>query len=662
MALTVEFDFLFAGRDENSFLETFTYDLYRDHGDKSGQIFANLEIQNNPVDSEYLSSVVFEALQNQFFADLDRDPYERFELTLKVVNSVIKDYREKKSSGYIGNINVIIAAIVGDTLYLTQSGDAEAYLIRKRYVSVISEGLNEEVEESEDLFTNIATGSVEPGDFVLFSSTRLLRYISKSDLANSLQRSGVTASLNEIKDIISTEMLGRICLTGVLFRHYVVSGGAPMEEEPYDDNSSDYEVEDRVEDLKGSFMKTLKESKQKAPLLGRRLKVNSGAIKANLREKFYRFFGGGKSRNWLLMALIVVILVLFIAIIVAKSTSQKREEIERLDKILTSVQNKITEAETKGVYDKETAILILDEAYSDAKEVLNSGYYREKAKLFLIEIEDTRDTLDNVKRIESPNLYSDLSEVKSSVNALGFAETGSNLFVYESASLIPLVLDQVQDPIELGTESDIIDATGFDDRDSIVFLTKNADLIEYKDGTVSFMDTADESFRKGVSIDDWSNRIYMLDNEANQIWKYSYKTSSAQFGSAEAYITEETYDIKDGVDLAIDASIFVLGETSGLQRYYAGDKTDFYVTNPPFNDFEAPRTVFANEKIDEVFVLDTSENRVFVYLKDYDSDNIKYQYQYLFDTIDEIRDIYVDADSRKLYLLTSNAVYEVTVE
>src|SRR3989338_4259336 len=203
MALKADYEFLFVGRDDNSFLENYSYDLFQEHGDKSGEIFINLEVQNNPVDAEEIGGVIFETMQKVFFEDVSLEPYTRFELALKAVNGVIAEFKGQKSSGYIGNLNVIISAVVGDDLLLSQCGDAEAYLIRKRFVSIISEGLNEGAEP-DDTFSSIASGKIESGDIVLFSSTRLVRYISKNDLAESVHRKNIIEALNEVKDVIST--------------------------------------------------------------------------------------------------------------------------------------------------------------------------------------------------------------------------------------------------------------------------------------------------------------------------------------------------------------------------------------------------------------------------------------------------------------------------
>ena len=71
--------------------------------------------------------------------------------------------------------------------------------------------------------------------------------------------------------------------------------------------------------------------------------------------------------------------------------------------------------------------------------VLNSGYYREKAQLYLMQIETVRDNLDNVQRVEEPEVFIDLSEKRSDVNALGFVQVGDRIFVFEYSN-IPIAI------------------------------------------------------------------------------------------------------------------------------------------------------------------------------------------------------------------------------
>ncbi len=660
MALKADYEFLFVGRDDNSFLENYSYDLFQEHGDKSGEIFINLEVQNNPVDAEEIGGVVFETMQKVFFEDVTLEPYTRFEFALKAVNGVIAEFKAQKSSGYIGNLNVIISAVVGDDLLLSQCGDAEAYLIRKRFVSIISEGLNEGAEP-DDTFSSIASGKIESGDIVLFSSTRLVRYISKNDLAESVHRKNIIEALNEVKDVISTEILGKIGLTGIAFSE-----------------ASDQDIEQTLDDtdhatlsilesdgVSGSAKKTSLAGKFVTALKGfrgRKSQVVHGG--SYVGDKFKDFWGSlfskGFGKNKILVLLLAVIVVLGVLIFFANSNRAQRDQLDKLDQTLSAVQDKIAEAETKGAYDKDAAKQILDKAYLDAKSVLDSGYYREKATIYLLQIEDARDKLDNVKRVENPKVLADLSKKNPAVNALGFALVSDRVFVFESNALYELVLDQIQDPLTIDDKEQVIAATGFDERSSVVFLTKAGKLIEYKDGTMSFLDTDDGSFRKAQAIEDWSNKIYLLDVAGNQVWKYTYKSSLNKFGTAEAYVSDGT-DVSKSQDLAIDSNVYLLQNSGDILKFYGGSKAKFYINNAPFNLFKNPRVIYTNEKLDNVYVLDTQDGRVLVFKKDTKTGNLIYSSQYLFDKTGELRDLYVNADSKKMYVLTKDKVLEVAL-
>lgn len=667
MALKANYEFLFVGKDENSFLESYAYDLYQEHGEKSGEIFINLEIQNNPVDAEEIAGVVFETMQKVFFEDVSRDPYTRFEVALKAVNGILTQFKGQKSSGYIGNFNAVIAAIVGDDLFLTQCGEAEAYLIRKRYVSIVTDGLNEE-SNGDEIFSSIASGKIEMGDIVLFSTTRLVRYLSKNDLAESVHKRDITEALGDLRDRISTEILGRVGLTGMMFSEATREEIAEMEGESDSMNRSILEgngsgrVSAKKESLVGKFFtafKSFKDRRAKMP----KSRAESRSSSGGGASKISNFLSGITSsgfggKNKILVLLVLVIVVLGGLIFFANSNRAEEEKMEALKKVLIGVKDKIAEAETKGAYDKEKAKEVLDKAYLDAKSVLDSGIYRDKATGYLLQIEDTRDKLDNVKRVDAPRVFADLTKKRADVNALGFVQLSDRVFVFESDGLYEIVLDQVQDPVTIDDTEQVIAATGFDERNSVVFLTKSGKLIEFKDGNVSFMDSEDGAFRKGTALADWSNRIYVLDPSGNQIWKYTFKGSVNKFGTAESYVADKT-DLSKAQDLAIDASVWVLENSGDILKFYGGNKAEFYINNPPFTMFKDPSVIYTDEKLDDVYVIDAKEARVLEFQKDSKTGDLIYTSQYLFEGVGEIRDLYVNADSKKMYVLTSTKILEV---
>ena len=69
--------------------------------------------------------------------------------------------------------------------------------------------------------------------------------------------------------------------------------------------------------------------------------------------------------------------------------------------------------------------------------------------------------------------------------------------------------------------------------------------------------------------------------------------------------------------------------------------------------------IYTNEKLDDVYILDSQDNRVLVFEKDSQTGNLNYESQYLFESVSELRDLYVDAEARKLFVLTPISILEV---
>lgn len=686
MVLKLNYDFLFVGKDDNSFLENYSYDLYDKLGEKSGEIFINLEIQNNPANSEEIGEAVFGIFQEEFFANVDMEPYARFERALKAVNIGLDEFKKQKVSGYIGNLNVVIAAYVSGVLYLSQSGDGEAYLARKRFLSVVTDGLSE--ENSGEVFSNIASGEVEEGDAVLISSTRLLRYISKNDLGRLLFGVEPAEILAEVKESVATEMLGKVGLTVICVRRASegeiteVEGGAFVAEGKDDLQGALVETASRAQSIStpsgtvnikstatkilygvGGVAKkivggladairqrrSLKRARSPRDFRGSVSNVGSriGGIKKGLIQ---RGLGGKKA----LVAVIGIIILLVIGVWIVQDQRAQRDALDATDNLLIEVQNKISEAETKGQYDKEAAGLILAKAEEDAKTALNTDF-RDKANILLQQIEETRQVLDNIKKIKDPTLVADLSAKRSTVSALGFANVAGRTFVYEYNALYELVLDQVQDPFTLDENEVVITGTGFADRNSLVFLTKSGKLLEYKDGNVSFVDTEEGTFHKGVALSTWGNKVYLLDPENNQLWKYTYKATTKKFGVGEAYT--QTGDFALAKDFAVDGNIWFLND-KGLEKYYAGTKVDLVISKKPFTAFKTPIKVLTDGDMSQVFVLDSTDNRILVFYKDEATGNLIYSNQYQVDGVGEVRDIAVDLNAKRIKVLTPTKVYE----
>ncbi|MBI5152555.1 hypothetical protein HZA39_03405 [Candidatus Peregrinibacteria bacterium] len=646
MAINVNYEFLFVGRDENSFLENYVYDATDDYGDKGGKLWVTLEIQNNPAEAETIAETVFETMRRHFFADMNADPYARFENSLKEANKKLEAFKAEKSSHYIGNLSILAAAVVGTNLLLSQCGEAEAYLIRKRYVSVITEGLS---DDNYEFFTNIATGVLELNDFVVLSSSRLLRYISKTELAKCITQGNVVKSLEELNSMVASEILGKIAITGI--------------------NAAEQEEIMEEEVVRPSFIASKLGFLKKVPYIDKlpldKLKnidwekFRSGAKNviekaSTLQEKFMK---PESLKDKVLIGFIAVAVILLLFVGVTKYRQSRNEELTALDTKLNQARDELSEALTKGEYDKTAAGKILAHAEQTAKEVLNTTM-RAKATEVLTRIQEVRDTLDNTKRV-TPEVYLDLTKTKSEVNALGILHLKDRSYVFDNNSLFELILNNVGEPMAIADNETVIAGAVFDERESLVFLTKSGKVVEFKDGNFRYMSTTDGVFHKGISIKTWSNKIYILNPEEDQIWKYAYMNTKDMFSNAEAY--RQDGSMKNTVDFSLDGNIYTANSDGSLVRYYAGRIQETPMLKAAFRPLNSASKVYTDADMMQVFVLDGTENRLYLYQKEQKGAALSYGRQYQFDGVGEVRSLYFDKTANQIYIVDSEKIYKVTL-
>ncbi len=673
MAFRVAHEFLTVGKDSTGFTKNYYYEWDDGLGGNKAHLFLNFHLDSTEIPGSEVGDLVFDLLKNYFFHDLSRLASDRFEDTLKEVNAAIRKKEEELGLKFMPNLHVIMGAISDNQLYLSQHGDAEAYLVRRKYVSVLTEDLSD-AKNHDELFQNIASGALSSGDYVLFCSARLLRYITKPDLGRLLS-AGVPleVALDAINDAVSIELMDRMSILGIQVGEEevaVVEGGrveSMVEEEQEEGMGAG--MQRTLRSAAGLFGNSLKLHFGKLiPMLSRDKKPvesptdespvapHDEAPPSDLTSLLHEW--KALKRDKILMILVAVVLVLLVGIYLVRLQGKKQHLVQELEDKLTTVEINLNTAQTTGSYDKESATALLDESEKIALEVLNSGYLRGKASEYLEQIDAQRDRLDNVRRLENPTVFADFTTANPTMNALGVVPLGEALHVFEYNKLYEVLLGQIQAPKTIDDSEVVVDGAYFEDRDSLVFLTKSNRMIEYKDGQFSFLDTEDGSWRAGTQLAVYNNRIYLLDPVQGQIWRYP--AGREGFGGGNGYVTQEGIDLKSARSVAIDGSLYMLTAEGVIRKFVSGEEdTEFEVKKAPLTDLSGATVLYTEFEMFQVFVLDPAGNRVLVFNKDQRSGNLVYSTQYVFENADELRDIYVDKEDSKLYVLGKTKVYEV---
>lgn len=672
MALTYESDFIFIGKGDESFLENYSYELSADPAALQGKIFMALEILNNMTEAEDIGEAVFANFKQKFFDSGATDPYERFEEALKAANQTIETLKEEKVSRFIGNLNVTIGAVMNGNLYISTAGDAEVYLVRKRFVSVVSEGLAEDAKG--ETFANIANGSLEPRDTVIFSSSRLLRYITKSELGRVVgEVSGhgkISLALSDLQDFIMAEILGRSALIGVYMEERAEDGEEiSMEEERKGVIGGGVrgifgKIAEWMPGIslggKIKFLSVLKEKILRGmPAAVSAGKSGAGAAGSAIRRAASKLpkinFHERMPKKHILLAAIALGVLLVTGIFWLKTRGETKRAIAEQQTKLNHAIELINDASTVGQFDKPKASELLASAEKETLEVLNSRYLRSDAVKTLDEVRSVRDSLDDIKRITNPTVLADFSEKRANVSALGFMALKDRLYGFEYNALYEVVLDKLQDPLTINDIETVILGTPFTETNSLLFLTRTGKMIEHIAGQFVFIPTKDGIWKKGVDMKTYNERLYILDPERNQIWRYTHRRDS--FDAGEAY--NQNADLSKAVSIAIDAAVYVLNSDGTITQLYQGQKQDYPLRRAPLNAITAPAKLFTGSDLNHLFVLEPATSRVILFRKDPKNGGAQYQSQYVFEKTGTLRDLTV-ADNR-LYVMDDKKVYFVNL-
>lgn len=102
-----------------------------------------------------------------------------FETSLKRINEDLASITQNGETEWIGNLNALLAVIVGNNLHLGTAGQVEAFIFRDGKVNHLTENLNGSAESHPlKTFSNIISGELKPRDKIVIANKGIFGHIS----------------------------------------------------------------------------------------------------------------------------------------------------------------------------------------------------------------------------------------------------------------------------------------------------------------------------------------------------------------------------------------------------------------------------------------------------------------------------------------------------
>ncbi|MCF7812517.1 protein phosphatase 2C family protein [Candidatus Gracilibacteria bacterium] len=582
------------------------------------------------------------------------DVYDLFEDALKSANKEAQKLRANMPQ----NPEIVVAFFDFHNLYLSQSGESEAYLVRGTNISQITE-----TPESEKvLFSNILSGQVSVDDTVLLCSKRILRFLTANQIVDVFGRSDFQGAVSMFRHELSAASEEDILVTAI--------GIGKQEEEASSAGFLSKVISKSKKALaKEESLTEIKEENQESEPLEEELEKDDfedesfgneeeareekESLKVGDLFKWIPSFTIKPKKNLLIIAgtvlgvIILSIGIKFIASYESADTKELREQLSIAREALVQADTFLIQGE------RQMASEYLEKSKEAVQTVLNSRSknFRSDAQFLLADIEEKQLQVENARKV-NPQLLADLGVKNDNLDAVGLLALKGNLFVYDLNNVYKTVRNIVEKGLPISDQETLVSAAVREDQNTLLFLTDTPRIIEYREGLITPMSTEDDTWKRGIDIQTYGRFAYILDPVENQIWKYERKRS--QYSPAVAY--NQGADLSRSVSMTIDGSIYILSDDGTIQKLFRGSKVDYAFRDLPSVPFSGKNLkIYTTPELDFLYVLDPTNARILVFVK---GDRFAtYKKQVLFD-LPDARDFHIDDSGQKVNVLTTDKIYE----
>jgi hypothetical protein len=198
---------------------------------------------------------------------------------------------------------------------------------------------------------------------------------------------------------------------------------------------------------------------------------------------------------------------------------------------------------------------------------------------------------------------------------------------------------------------------GFADKASLLILDRNNNIFRYNnvDEATYLRMAGAEQLRSISQLESYTGRLYLLDEQQNQIWRYS----PAGLGYDEAPTTwfdpQVQANLAGVVATAIDGDIWMLNEDGVVLRYRQGGQLPFSLDNSAGLTGRMVDMTIGADADDNVYLADGSQDRILVFDK---QGNYLEQFQAAENNaLRGLRGLYLDNVTGTLFILTQTSLY-----
>lgn len=359
-------------------------------------------------------------------------------------------------------------------------------------------------------------------------------------------------------------------------------------------------------------------------------------------------------------AILLIVVFAYNIVNLGESKEEKAQK-EQYVQDLARARELASKAESALIYENEEEARRL---LTEAKTLLNAIPTEEEnlqvdKNNSLSLIQNSLDTVNHLEKIADPNLIADLTQSNPQIDVKNIFLAAGSIYALDSNGIVAQtnLADQETKIVELSGTFDqkIITATQRDEKNFIVIDANNTFYkLNLENKAIDKISVQSENTdQKIVALGTYLSRLYVLDVKNNQIFRH--EQAGQGFAKGTPWLGEGI-DVKEVNSLAIDGSLWLAKNNGEITKLHAGSKADDFTLSALDPAFSAAPVIKASITTSNLYLLDPNNKRVVILKKD--GSLVKQIYSEKFDYL---KDLALDENSSKIYLLNGNALYSADI-
>ncbi|MFH0987517.1 MAG: hypothetical protein V1841_01320 [Patescibacteria group bacterium] len=679
-------ELIFDTKEPTVYCESFVYEPSNVEEEKMGHLFMIGRIRNVPESSFYLINLLASRIKREYYSVYNRTSATAIEAALKEGNKILKENEERIN--WLGNLDFLVATVGEKKIYFTLLGRMRAFILRgEEFIDIVKNLILE--KDVLFPFSTILQGSLRKDDVLIFSTSnifskeKLLKFgkelfpieekriskIIESDesgtaLVIELEKEAraIERIAKEGKRKSFVEKLPHFTLPQINFPKF----GENFKLTATVDKEKIKEKMSAVRSRAGSVSRNLKgiinnlNSKISSFFSGEK-RVLKDKNKMSLpkfpiekfspssKSKLY-FWGFKKERD---RTKIIIGGIIFLAIILTGLWFyQHREnlEISAIESIIKAAEEKKLSGDSSLIYnDKAQAISYFTEGLDLLNSIENPGPKKGEVNSLKKEIEDEINKLLNRRVLTGLKPLFEIKEGLEKFSPQNIIVVNNFIYLFSSDSSLVYQWDTDKGQgVFLEQREKVLGGTVLNKK-PFFLLEPSAVVITDTEKILPF-DTPYDDFSIS-EVDDFLNNFYIFDEEKGEIAKYS--VSGDKISSPDLWF-EKREAGKGAISFSIDGSIYLLLPDGGVKRFSAGALRDDFPAVESYPAIKNSTDIFTSANNKYIYISEPSQKRFFVLDKEG-----KLVIEYQSGDLKEIKDIWVNAGDKTMYVLSEMKVFEI---